>query len=769
MFSPMLRYALLIALLLVSYSATRAATFSVNTNGDTQDVSAGNGVCADSNGQCSLRAAITEANALAGDDIINLPSGSYTQTLVAATENLNAGGDWDIRSNITINGTGSGTTILQAAATAGAATERVLDFVSGSSTLNKVTVRYGRFTGSDLGGSNTAGAGMRNQGTLTLNFVVVRDNLQNADGAGGTMSGGIHNAGPSITVNDSTVTANQCNNSLSNCRGGGMYSSAAGAHVTIARSTFSSNSASYTGAFSGGGIGAGFGATSSDNTVVISDSSFTNNSARGSTSSGIGFEISFPTGTWTVNVTNSKFSNNQALSPTSGAGAGVYVTGYLSAIDLTFDRVAIDGNSSNSTGGGMVILADRGAVTGSVRNSSITNNSSANVGGGMLIANQSTALESTITVNLLNTTVSGNSSKSSGGGLHAFRSGAGNPATINLDFCTFTNNTADSDNDGTGDGGGISANVASNEATISLKNSIVANNTDMGGQAPDIFRTMITGGYNHIKNTTGGIFVAGSGDTTGTDPTLTALALNGGVTLNRLPDAGSPVKDTIPMGTNGCGNVTATDQRGVVRPSGGSCDKGATERGLIIVTNEVLPYGSINDTYGTPIVADFGTPTYTYTVVGGTLPAGLTLNTDGTWSGIATETKLYSFTVQATDSATFVRGSGRNASRAVAANTTQKTFQLRILGPTSSDVSISGRVLDSAGRGIRNVNVYLTDQQGRVYSVTTGSFGYYQFAGIATGQICVVSVAAKRFNFSEPARVMSVNNDTTGVDFVANE
>ena len=46
-----------------------AATFVVNTTADTQDAAPGNGVCADGGGMCSLRAAITEANALAGADI----------------------------------------------------------------------------------------------------------------------------------------------------------------------------------------------------------------------------------------------------------------------------------------------------------------------------------------------------------------------------------------------------------------------------------------------------------------------------------------------------------------------------------------------------------------------------------------------------------------------------------------------------------------------------------------------------------------------------
>jgi CSLREA domain-containing protein len=767
MFSPLIKFVLLAAIFLVSLSAARAATFSVNTTADTQDALAGNGVCADTNGQCSFRAAISEANAFAGNDTINLPSGQYTQTLVSVDEDQNAGGDWDIRSNITINGTGSGTTVLQAAATVGTATERVLDVRSGTVVLNKLTARNGRYIG--VGGAFTnAGAGIQNLGTLTLNFVVVRDNRENRDSSGGSFSGGIFNNGPAITINDSTITSNQCNNPTGPCRGGGFYSYATGTTITVSNSSFTNNQANYTGGLSGGGFGAGFGAGNSDTTINITGSTFANNTTTGRSGWGVGFEISFPTGSWNVNVSKSIFSNNQALTAGGGSGAGIAVFGYLSTINLIFDRISVDGNNGNGgAGAGLELTVDRAPLTATITNSSISNNTGATFGGGLLVGNSGTDPASAITVNLTNTTVSGNSATNSGGGLHATRSGSGNPAFVNLNFCTFTNNTTDSDNDGTGDGGGISANVATNEATINLKNSIVANNADPGGQAPDIFRTMISGGYNHIKNTTGGIFAAGTGDVAGMDPTLTALALNGGVTLNRLPDTGSPVKDTIPAGTNGCGNVISTDQRGVARPANGSCDKGATERGLIIVTNEVLPYGSINDPYAPPIVADYGQPTYTYTVVGGSVPDGMSLNPDGTWSGVPTQTKLYSFTVMATDSQTVAFGTGRSAARAMLANTAQKTFQLRILGPTASDVTVSGRVSDSTGRGIRNVNVSLTDQQGHVQSALTGPFGYYQLTSITSGQTCVVLVAAKRFSFSEPLRVISVNTELSGLDFVA--
>ena len=48
------------------------ATFVVNTTADTADAAPGDGACADSTGACSLRAAISEANALAGPDTITI-------------------------------------------------------------------------------------------------------------------------------------------------------------------------------------------------------------------------------------------------------------------------------------------------------------------------------------------------------------------------------------------------------------------------------------------------------------------------------------------------------------------------------------------------------------------------------------------------------------------------------------------------------------------------------------------------------------------------
>ncbi|MDQ3181757.1 MAG: CSLREA domain-containing protein [Acidobacteriota bacterium] len=189
-------------------------TFVVNTMADTQDAAAGNGICADSGGACSLRAAITEANALAGADIITLPAGTYTQTLAAANENLNAGGDLDITSPITINGAGSGTTIIEANALPNTATERVIHCVTGATAvvINDVTIRHGNVATSVSGGGMRLEAATTN---LTLNRVVVTNNR--TAGNGGGIS--VVTAGIVLNINDSTVSNNSVGSSLAGANG----------------------------------------------------------------------------------------------------------------------------------------------------------------------------------------------------------------------------------------------------------------------------------------------------------------------------------------------------------------------------------------------------------------------------------------------------------------------------------------------------------------------------------------------------------------------
>ena len=66
---------------------TSALTLTVDSTANTSDATPGNGICADSGGACTLRAAIQEANASAGADTINFAiSGAGVHTISVTTQ-----------------------------------------------------------------------------------------------------------------------------------------------------------------------------------------------------------------------------------------------------------------------------------------------------------------------------------------------------------------------------------------------------------------------------------------------------------------------------------------------------------------------------------------------------------------------------------------------------------------------------------------------------------------------------------------------------------
>ena len=91
-----------------------AASFEVTTTDDGVDIDPGDGVCATVAGECSLRAAIQETNALEGADLILLPGGVYLLTIAGAREDAAATGDLDILDDVVIEGIGAEFTLLDA-------------------------------------------------------------------------------------------------------------------------------------------------------------------------------------------------------------------------------------------------------------------------------------------------------------------------------------------------------------------------------------------------------------------------------------------------------------------------------------------------------------------------------------------------------------------------------------------------------------------------------------------------------------------------------
>ena len=90
-----------------------------------------------------------------------------------------------------------------------------------------------------------------------------------------------------------------------------------------------------------------------------------------------------------------------------------------------------------------------------------------------------------------------------------------------------------------------------------------------------------------------------------------------------------------------------------------------------------------------------------------------------------------------------------------------------ITGPNSAGFDVSGRVITPDGRGLRNARVTLTDQNGMARTVTTSSFGYYSFDGVAAGRTYTIGVASRQYRFA--ARTVQVTDNLTDVDFVGQE
>ncbi len=92
---------------------------------------------------------------------------------------------------------------------------------------------------------------------------------------------------------------------------------------------------------------------------------------------------------------------------------------------------------------------------------------------------------------------------------------------------------------------------------------------------------------------------------------------------------------------------------------------------------------------------------------------------------------------------------------------------LSVNTPTAANVSVSGKVLTAKGKGLLNVRVSITDNNGNVRTAMTNSFGNYSFNEIATGQNYVISATHRKYRFEVPTQILQVNENLTDVNFTA--
>ncbi|PPT10394.1 T1SS secreted agglutinin RTX [Geitlerinema sp. FC II] len=296
-------------------------------------------------------------------------------------------------------------------------------------------------------------------------------------------------------------------------------------------------------------------------TATISNSLIANNNGIGVINNGIA----------DLTVINSTISGNGANPGVSGGGGIENFGGNLTVISST-----ISGNSTTANGGGILNIGSYGLGNLTVTDTVISGNQASGSGAG--IYNREG------TVNLDNSTISGNAAGESGGGIF-------NNADLTVNNSTIAANTADSNSDGSGDGGGIFGDLG----TAQIANTLIAGNFDTPNNAgggtihSDVSGDFTSNGYNLIGDDTGSTGFTNTGDLVGTttnpiDPLLTPLQDNSGSTFTHALLSGSPA---INAGDPNFAPPPDFDQRGTGFPRvvDDRLDIGAFESNLTPPTN----------------------------------------------------------------------------------------------------------------------------------------------------------------------------------------
>lgn len=87
--------------------------------------------------------------------------------------------------------------------------------------------------------------------------------------------------------------------------------------------------------------------------------------------------------------------------------------------------------------------------------------------------------------------------------------------------------------------------------------------------------------------------------------------------------------------------------------------------------------------------------------------------------------------------------------------------------PSAAHVSVGGRVTTAGGYGIANAQITISSADGSRRLARTNPFGYYRFDDVSAGENYVLSVAAKRYTFNQPTMIVSVTEELTDVNFIA--
>jgi len=346
-------------------ASSAQAEFEVDTEVDAVDGDPGDGVCETGDGDCSLRSAIQEANALPSDDSIVIPEGIYVLTIPGTDDDSGQSGDLDVLGDVVITGAGSAATVVD-----GGHADRVFHVLPGVAVrMEGLTVRKGWATGpsgpSGEGGGiynqgsltaedldifgNTAefaGGGLSNPADATLKTSKIRGNVAPNGGAIGNSLGGADNR---LAIIDSVVADNR--DDFGGSRGGIFVPTAI---TEIVRSSIVNN------------VGVGV-MNGNERQLTIEESTIANNVNAGRLGEDDGGAIA---AIGPVIIRNATISGNSA----NGHGGGITGGGPLTMNNVTLVNNVADADGNGDGNGGAIYWPD-GPDRPEIANSLIAGNS----------------------------------------------------------------------------------------------------------------------------------------------------------------------------------------------------------------------------------------------------------------------------------------------------------------------------------------------------------------------------------------------------------
>lgn len=538
-----------------------ALDFVVDSTMDAVDETPGDGACATAEGACTLRAAVMEANASDGVDRIDLtgisdPSDPIRLTLdgldetfmlvpegpapcVAQIEANAAIGDLDITEDVEIFGAGPALTIIEwdeQSITDPTVGDRIFHIqAEGSTTVELVTISDLMVRAGSVGILNDTDP--ENEYNCDVQETPSGDEAWQFRRFGGGIAIG---PGAAVVLFQEGVHGGPSDPLPGGPPDGGEEEEGGVTAVEFNRIALIGNQSGS----DAGGI------------MVTAEMTLIDSALSGNTSGGNG---------------GAAYLDSASLirGCTLGASSSPipYETGELDASLLESPNEAENGGA----------LFDTGFHVTEIQATAINGNEA--IGGGGIAA------RANVVINITNTTVSGNVGQDVGGGITT-------NGTINLRNVTVADNLATTD----APGGGAGLN-SFGSGTYTLVNTVIANNLVQGGETGREANcgcsggsstcppgTVVSTGYN-IEDADTCLLDTGLNDLVNTDPLLSPLANNGGLTeTHALPSEAAGDAQTSPAIDAGddvrCPN---NDQRGSIRPDDGDldgtyvCDVGAFE------------------------------------------------------------------------------------------------------------------------------------------------------------------------------------------------